>query len=273
MITVITTGGRPDAESIELAHEASRSLGYPVVERRRASVTTLQQRYNANVLVAGKGRFELFRVGMDKPFFFHPNTAVFRLKRLLKGEKDPLVEASGLLAGDSFLDCTLGLAADSIIASFTVGEGGLVTGIEADRDVAYLTYRGLSTFPTDDAVLQEAMGRIQVVQGEAISYLKSLPDNSWDVVYLDPMFHAPIEESSNFTPLREVGLHSSLTQQWWEEAVRVSRRRVVVKDRFDSPVFEQYGMMRVRRPNTKFHFGFMETSSKKNNEETTLEVE
>ncbi|MFS0576349.1 class I SAM-dependent methyltransferase [Sporosarcina sp. 179-K 3D1 HS] len=257
MSTIITTGGRPDAISLELAMEASRSLGYPFVERRKASIANLQRRHQAHVIVAGKGRFELFRIGMDKPFFFHPNTAVFRLKRLSKGEKDPLVEAAGLVAGDSFLDCTLGLASDSIVASFVTGESGQVTGIEADRDVAYLTSRGLQTFPTDANKLREAMNRIQVIHSDAHLFLQSQPDASWDVVYLDPMFHAPIEESSNFTPLREVGVHSLLTDLWWEEALRVSRRRIVVKDRFDSTVFERFSMERVRRPNTKFHFGYL----------------
>ena len=58
------------------------------------------------------------------------------------------------------------------------------------------------------------------------------------------MFHAPIDESSNFTPLRQAGVHSSLTDEWIEQALRVCKRRVVVKDRFDSPVFEQFHMER-----------------------------
>ena len=39
----------------------------------------------ADVLVAGKNRYELYRIGMEEPFFFHPNSAAFRLKRLVKG--------------------------------------------------------------------------------------------------------------------------------------------------------------------------------------------
>ncbi|WP_052484196.1 class I SAM-dependent methyltransferase [Bacillus sp. OxB-1] len=257
MSTIITTGGRPDEVSIELAMVASQALGYPFVERRKTSVAGLQQRYGSHVIVAGKGRFELFRIGMDKPFFFHPNTAVFRLKRLARGEKDPMVEAAGLQAGDSFLDCTLGLASDSIVASYITGETGQVTGVEADRDVAFLTERGLRTFPSDDDRLRKAMRRIDVLHSDARSFLQSQPADAWDVVYLDPMFHAPIEESANFTPLREVGVHGPLTDAWWNEALRVSRRCVVVKDRYDSVVFERFGMRRVKRPNTKFHFGYL----------------
>ena len=88
--------------------EAAEVLGYPVVERNKRSIARMQGIYNAAVLVAGMNRFELYRVGMDKPFFFHPNSAAFRLKRLLNGEMDPLVEAAQLQSGDTFLDCTLG---------------------------------------------------------------------------------------------------------------------------------------------------------------------
>ena len=82
MSTVITTAGRPDDQSLQLALEASEALGYPIVERKKQSVARMQKHYSADVLVAGKNRYELYRIGMDEPFFFHPNSAAFRLKRL-----------------------------------------------------------------------------------------------------------------------------------------------------------------------------------------------
>ena len=123
---IITTGGRPDDSSRQLAAEAAIALGHPVVERKKRSVTRMQEQYAADVLVAGKNRYELYRRGMQEPFFFHPNSAAFRLKRLVKGETDPMIEAAQLRLGDSFLDCTLGLASDSIVAASSVGETGKV---------------------------------------------------------------------------------------------------------------------------------------------------
>lgn len=257
MSLIITTGGRPDHCSEQLALEASDALGYPFVERKKRSVDRMQKEYASDVMVAGKNRFELYRIGMQEPFFFHPNSAAFRLKRLAKGENDPMIAAAKLGEGDSFLDCTLGLASDSIVASAVVGDKGKVLGVEADAAVAFVTRRGLRSFPSQSEPLLEAMKRIEVVQSVAIDYLRSQPANSWDVVYIDPMFHQPIEESSNFTPLRQAGMHSLLTQEWLEQAKRVCRRCVVVKDRFDSPVFERFHLKRNIRPNTKFHFGFI----------------
>ena len=171
----------------------------------------MQQEYNADVLVAGKDRFELFREGMEQPLFFHPNSAAFRLKRLEKGETDPLIEASGISKGDTFLDCTLGLAADSIVASYIIGESGKCLGLEADPTVAFLTKTGLRKFPATSEALTTSMQRIEVLRTEAIEFLVNQPGNSWDVVYIDPMFHAPIEESTNFKPLRQAGVHAALT--------------------------------------------------------------
>ena len=93
---IITTGGRPDDSSRQLAAEAAIALGYPVVERKKQSVARMQEQYAADVLVAGKNRYELYRIGMEEPFFFHPNSAAFRLKRLVKGETDPMIEAAQL---------------------------------------------------------------------------------------------------------------------------------------------------------------------------------
>lgn len=255
--TIITTAGRPNETTYNLAKVASDELAYPIVERKKRSILKMQNEFDADILVAGKDRYELFRKGMDQPFFFHPNSAAFRLKRIVKGETDPLIDASQLVEGDTFLDCTLGLASDSIIASYIIGENGKCIGLEADPSVAFLTKTGLQKFPTDSKLLEVAMKRIEVIQIEAFTFLATQTDCSWDVVYIDPMFHAPIEESSNFKPLRQAGVHSVLTKEWMEEAYRVCKRRVVVKERYDSPVFEQFNLERVLRPNTKFHFGYL----------------
>lgn len=257
MTTIITTAGRPDDKSDKLAEIAQQELGFPIVKRKKKSVARLQQELGADVFVAGKDRYELFRTGMEKPFFFHPNSAAFRLKRLQNGEFDPLIEAANLQSGDTFLDCTLGLASDSIIASYIIGSEGKCIGIEADPVVAFIVQYGLSNYKSDSDALIMAMSNIKVYHSTALDYLQKQPDASVDVVYMDPMFHIPIEESSNFTSLRHAGVHNELTEQWMSEAYRVSKKRVVVKARFDSPVFEQFKLQRIDRPNTKFHFGFL----------------
>lgn len=255
---IVTTGGRPDDESRLLAQQVSIELSVPFIERKKRSVTKLSTIYDANVLVAGKNRLEYYPKGTSKPFFFHPDTAAFRLKRIARGETEPFLEACRLQKGDSFLDCTLGLASDAILASFTVGETGKAVGLEVDPMIAYLVGRGLKEYETSDTALKTAMSRITVIQSEAIQFLRQQPDDSFDVVYIDPMFEELIEESNNFEALREAGSHHPLTEEWVKEAYRVAKKRVVLKAHFRSTLFEDFGFQRNVRLTSKFHFGVIE---------------
>ena len=255
---IITTAGRPDEQSTALIQQAADALQAPVVERKKRSIPKLQDIYQADILVAGKDRYSFYKRGSEEPFFFHPNSATYRLRRIVKGEVDPLVAASELKLGDSFLDCTLGLGSDAIIAASIVGEQGTVEGIEADQIVAFLTKVGLHNFPIDFSLLQEAMKRIQVIHAEAIDYLKTCESNSRDIVFLDPMFTIPIEESSNFEVLREIGVTDTVTEEWVREALRVCKRRVVLKDHYQSPIFARFGFTQQIRQYTKVHYGVLE---------------
>lgn len=258
MKPIITTAGRPSAESIALAKMTATELTAPYIERKKRSIARLHHEYKADVIVVSIERIELYKIGMDEAFFFHPNSAAYRLKRLLKGTVDPLLEATELKPGDRFLDCTLGLASDSIIASYQVGEEGEVCGVEGNPYVAYIVEKGLGQFPTEHMPLKESMERIQVIQANALTFLQSQEQNSWDVVYIDPMFQQSVGESNNFSPLREVGLKEQLTKEWMEEAKRVAKRRVVVKDHYTSTVFRTYGLTQLVRPNIKFHFAYID---------------
>lgn len=258
MKTVITTAGRPSTESLALAALTAQELDMPFIERKKRSITRLHREYGAHILVVSVERLELYRIGMTEPFFFHPNSAAYRLKRLLTGVSDPLLEATNLQKGQTFLDCTLGLGSDSIIASYQVGTEGIVCGVEGDPFIAYIVEKGLRRFPTEHGLLKSSMERIQVVQAEALAYLKTQEDQSWDVVYMDPMFQQPIDESRNFSPLREVGLQNPLSVEWMEEAYRVARRRVVIKDHYRSNTFKTYGLHQIVRPTIKFHFGYLD---------------
>lgn len=254
-ITIVTTAGRPDEESLRLADIACKETEAIFVERKKRSVAKLQQVYDANVMIAGKNRYEYYAKGATAPFFFHPNSAAFRLKRLARGEADPLITACNLGEGDSFLDCTLGIGSDSLLASFIVGEVGKVVGIEANRNVAFIVQKGMASYDTTELPLTACMRYIEVVHAEAVSYLQQLPDNHFDVVYMDPMFEEVIEESTNFEALRQAGEHITLSAEWVNEAKRVAKKRVVLKAHYQSEWFEGYGFERDVRLTAKFHYG------------------
>lgn len=257
MRTIVTTAGRPDELSMYLAQKACTELDLSFEPRKKRSVVKMSEQLDANIIVAGKNRYEYYPKGASAPFFFHPNSAAFRLKRVARGEEDPFLEACQLQEGDSFLDCTLGMGADAMLAAFIVGEKGKVIGLEVSPNIAFIVRAGMQTYDTSELPLTECMRNIQVIQKEAIEYLREQQDSSFDVVYMDPMFEETIEESNNFEALRDAGSHLHLTEQWVNEAFRVAKKQVVVKAHYKSNVFEQFGFERAIRLTAKFHYGVL----------------
>jgi len=253
--TIVTTAGRPDDLSMVLADFVCDTLHFSFVSRNKRSIRKISEEMQANVIVAGKNRYDYYALGANEPFFFHPNSAAFRLKRVARGEIEPFLEAVQLEKNDTFLDCTLGLGADAMLAAFIIGESGRVVGLEADPNVAFIVGHGMNTYDTSELPLTACMRQIEVVQEEAIAYLKLQPDNAFDVVYMDPMFEEIIEESNNFQALRTAGAHIMLTDEWVSEAKRVAKKRVVLKAHFRSGWFEKYHFTRMARVTSKFHYG------------------
>jgi len=260
LITIVTTAGRPDELSLQLAQMASDQLHADFHERKKRSVQKMEDVYNANVIVAGKNRYEYYPKGAEARFFFHPNSAAFRLKRVARGEQDPFLQATQLQEGDSFLDCTLGMGADAMLAAFKVGVNGKIVGLEANSNVAFIVKYGMASYDTSEVPLTACMRHIEVVHAEAVDFLINQPENSFDVVYMDPMFDEIIEESNNFEALREAGEHITLSDKWINEAKRVAKKRVVLKAHFRSDLFEKYGFTRDIRLTSKFHYGVLDVT-------------
>ncbi|WHX99002.1 class I SAM-dependent methyltransferase [Neobacillus sp. DY30] len=254
----VTTAGRTNQQMIEKAMKIADTLAVPYIPRRKKSIQALQKETNSECIVVGKERLELFSLEAEQPFIFHPNSAMFRIKRLANGEHDPFVEAAQLTKGMTFLDCTLGLASDSIVASFIVGDEGTVTGTEGQKYLAFMVREGLKTWDSEIYDMNKAMARIEVVHSRALEYLSSLPDNSVDCVYFDPMFDEAILESDGIKSLGHMALYDDLNEETIEEAMRVSKNRVILKDHYKSKRFEKYGFHVLRRKTAKFHFGFLE---------------
>lgn len=260
MSAIVTTAGRTNEKLIELAKQIAIELSLPYLNRQKKSVLAMQEKFQSDVLVVSKERLELYPYGAVTPFFFHPNSAAFRLKRLIKGEHDVFLQATNLQKGDRFLDTTAGLCSDSIIASHAVGETGIVRACEVNRLIAYIVANGLKSYKTDFQELQSSMRNVNLIHQDALEVLKVAESNSYDVVYMDPMFEEIIEESSNFEALRNIGDHTLLTEEWVEEAKRVAKKRVVLKAHFRSDLFQKFGFKQFERLTSKFHYGVIELS-------------
>jgi SAM-dependent methyltransferase len=137
---------------------------------------------------------------------------------------DPFLDACGLRPGESVLDATLGLGADALVAAEAVGPGGRVVGIEAVPALAAWVAEGLARSP------DTAASRIEVRAGDHLALLAAMPGGSHDVVVFDPMFRAARPEPGGFDVVRRLADPRPLSRESLEEARRVARRCVVVKD-------------------------------------------
>ncbi len=250
MIIVTTVKDKPElmAKAQALAHE----LSCPLVERRDRSFATLMADYQYTIAVVVGDKHITARVGNEE-FYFHPSMALLRLMNYLKGDPDRMAEAMGIRPGMTVLDCTLGFGTDALVASFLTGPGGKVVGLEVSAIVAALVRHGMMDFaprihpgldPQKAQVLSglpDAMKRIQVVCAKHLAYLQSLPDRSFDIVYFDPMFRKPWEDSAAISPLRTLALPDPVECQAIAEACRVARYRVVFKEGRYSGEFERLG--------------------------------
>ena len=161
--------------------------------------------------------------------FFHPNMAFQRIAGLKKGCRDNMAEACGLKAGASFFDGTLGLAADSLVASYSAGESGRVTAAEKSRTMYMLVKEGLSFYAGRHPEWREIIGRISVLNADNLDFMRGCAAQSFDTVYLDFMFGKPVASSDGIQVIRSIAAYDKLTAEHIREARRVARGRVVIK--------------------------------------------
>ncbi|OEH92835.1 class I SAM-dependent methyltransferase [Bacillus solimangrovi] len=260
MNVVITTAGKGNSTLNEEVYRTAKLLNAQPIVRGTHSIEALMNQYEADILVIGKKRYTWYPLGGGEPVFFHPNGAMFRLKRLLKGELDSFVVATGLSEGMSIIDCTLGLGADSIVASHSVGESGYVRSLEVHPLLAFLVQHGLQTYESNVIEIENAMRRVNVVNANYHNYLQELDDNSFDVVYFDPMFTAGAIESDGIKAIKQVAFYEPITNEIINQAKRVARKRVVLKDHYRSSRFEQFGFVQQKRKTSSIHFGVLEVN-------------
>lgn len=232
-IAVTTT--RECSNSLALkGKEISKDLNIEYIERGNESIEKIIMREKLDYLLVVE-KDKIVMKGINSELFWHPNMAELKIKSIKKGNKEAIMDATKLKSGDKILDCTLGLAGDSIVFSTIVGNKGEVVGLEINKYIAYITNSGLKNY--DD--------NIKVVNSSYEDYLKNQKDNSFDIVYFDPMFKEPNKKSTSINSFRVFAEHKGLTKDILNEALRVCKRRVVIKERRGINDFDNLGIDKV----------------------------
>lgn len=249
---VVTTSSKPSPDTTATAQKLAANLNAPFRARGVDSLAEIKNQHQTEaVLVVSKDKTVVHTT--EGQYFFHLSLAELRIKNLLSGKNDHMADAMGLIAGMSVLDCTLGLATDAIVTSYVVGKNGRVVGLESSPVIALITGMGLKNFApvrvqvpsVDEINITGALRRIVVENTDYLDYLTMLPANSFDVVYFDPMFRRPVRKSSNLAPVRALADDRPLSPEAVQEACRVARRRVVMKEANGSGEFEQLGFFKI----------------------------
>ncbi|WP_134700462.1 class I SAM-dependent methyltransferase [Ammoniphilus sp. YIM 78166] len=255
---VVTTAQKENEELIHQAiHWAHLTNGRVVSRRGRSIEAIYHEEATEECLVVTQERILWYVKGTKQPFFFHPGMSSVRIKRLLAGDNDIMIQMCQIQPGDSWLDCTMGLGSDSIVASYRVGPKGKVVGVESESTVALLVREGLKTV-AEYQELDEAARRVEVVCKEHEVFLKELPDKCFDVVYFDPMFRAGIQESDALKVLRHYANPAAISQEAIKQARRVARRRIVLKERKSSGEFERLGFKVERKESKEVAYGILD---------------
>lgn len=251
--TVILNITHPrDPHLVEKSLWFSQQPGVTVLTGSKKTVPkTLEEQKTPILHITRKGTY--LDTGESR-LLFHPNMALLRVLQILRGEGDRFLQATGLQEGDSFLDATLGLGTDALVAAFKVGKSGQVIGIEHSPILAALVQDGLrelaqGKFPHVEnphkaqawQALAEAAQRIEVRWGDHQELLAHYITSSVDVIYFDPMFRHTRTESASIRPLHEVSNAAPLAQETMVEAYRVARKRIILKERKGSPEFKRLG--------------------------------
>ncbi|MDU1005109.1 MAG: class I SAM-dependent methyltransferase [Clostridium butyricum] len=241
MKIAVTTTRQCDVSLMNKAQSVSEELDIPYIKRENIGINQILENRNIEyLLVVEKDKITL--KGKDSVLFWHPNMSELKIKSINKGNKEALIESTQLKDGDSVLDCTLGLAGDSLVFSFVVGENGKVVGTEVNKFIAYLCKNGLSSYKNNKGETPQYMKNIKVINVSYEEYLTTQSNDSFDVVYFDPMFKKPNKKSSSINALRNFANHNSITKKTLLEALRVCKKRVVIKERQGENDFETLGI-------------------------------
>ncbi len=230
-ITTSKSRGKHGIGLTETALQLCEELQIPAIDRNNKGIPKLMELYQLECLLV-EDDTELIAHWVDGGrLAFHPGMAVPRIKQIKDGDIEMLVQVADIHPGDQILDCTLGMGSDAIVMAFAAGEPGTVTSLESSAMIYAITKYGLQHWPTDSWRMKEAMHRIKPIHSKYEDYLAKQPENSYDIVYFDPMFERPIMESSGIAPLRREADYAPLTQDILAQACKVARRFVVVKHR------------------------------------------
>lgn len=247
MNIIVTTNVKTNEHLILEAKNLAEKFNTNYVERKKLTIKELLAKYG-ELLVVYSDKLVYFAKDGEQ-LFFHLDTAMIRIKN----NNEQLIKIIG--SNNSVLDMTMGLARDSIVLSYFDNE---VTALESNKIIYKIVSKGLKNYESSSTKINNAMRNITTRNIDSYDYLKKCADNSYDVVYIDPMFNVKIKNSNNLMSLETLANKSVLTEQLFLEMKRVAKKKIVIKAHNKDKVFEKFGFKKLERVGAKFSYGYVD---------------
>ena len=244
---IVTTSVKTNLELNGKAQQLADDLRLKYIIRNKETIKQLLSSVDG-VLVVYKNKLSYFE--NDSELFFHLDTTALKIKN---SDNEPLVEIIEEKE-QSILDCTMGLAGDSILLSYY---GHKVISLEKNNIIHLITTNGLKNYISPNKEINKAMRKIKTHNIDCLDYLKQCPNDNYDIIYFDPMFSHNITESNNLEGILPLANTTFPYEEFVKEAKRVARKKIIVKAHFKDTVFEKYNFTRITRNHTNCHYGFI----------------
>ena len=247
-MNILTTAQKSNEAIQEEAKALASSMHMTYIKRGKTSIPALFSKYQCEYIAVLAGSGLTIHFPENQQHTFHLSMAQLRILRLQRGEGDHLINSVQTILNAnhplgkeefSFLDCTIGLGSDSIVVSYAFPQAK-IKGLEGSLPIWLATSYGLAHYSHNVKSVTDALRRIEVSHDTFETYVPNLPDDSIDIIYFDPMFEVPVEESPQFKPLRGHTMESHIDDKIMEEAMRVASCGVIIKERPFSSVFQKY---------------------------------
>ena len=233
---VVTTSHKPKKEQVMKAKELAENLKVKYIPRRKLREFAEENELDFYYVVEKNGRVVIRWEGGE--LFFHPSVSILRMRNIRNGQKDYLIEALELEGNEKVLDLTFGLGSEAIlIAAFL--PFGKVVGLEKSIHIYTVVSEGIKNFKTDLKWLKDALSRIELIHEDFKGFIRKTSDESFDVVYCDPMFENPKYESSAMNPLRPFAVYDTVDEDDLEHMIRIARKKVILKSCVEDSLFKR----------------------------------
>ncbi|MBO8160252.1 MAG: class I SAM-dependent methyltransferase [Thermosipho sp. (in: Bacteria)] len=221
---IVTTSYRPTKEMVELARTLAKEYGVKYVNRRHVSEKLKNKEIDFYYVI--DRNLMLSIKWNNEEFFFHQGIAKIRMENIFHGEKDYLIESVQPTNDSIIYDATCGLASEALLLANFARK---VVATEGSIHIFRIVQWGLANYKSNVDWINKAMKKIELKFSDYKEFIRKEKDETFDVVYCDPMFENPIYESNSINPLRGFAVYDSLNLKDIEEMLRIAKKRVVIK--------------------------------------------